>query len=374
MTYFYNLPITRAGVISLALGGVTCYSIGASAAPVCYFNGSGTITATVPLRGANITVGPDTPNGTVLFRQYFRPSRSPQVNCSAVATAYSWRSDYLYTALPKPLSGWNSGTLAGRVYETGVPGIGVYIWWSNRPFPVLKTSGTWTTANAIGNFILTPDFDLSLIKTGPVSPGTISGSNLPTAALNFSVTGGNALRIMTVGFNGSLNVVSQTCTTPENIPVPLGKYDISADFSGKGSASAWQDATIRLTNCPRFYGTINNEQNNFSSDNGTYGIGTATQNRIGLKLSPNTTVINAAQGIFAVQSGTGNATGVGIQLAYGISASPTLADLNAAKNYVMSSTTGTAWNLPLVARYIQTGDTITPGKANATVTYTITYN
>jgi major type 1 subunit fimbrin (pilin) len=364
--------IIKAGAISLALGAGACYSTSVSAV-TCKFTNQGTITATVPLQGGNITVGPDTPNGTTLFRQYFRPSYTPTVQCDPNPTAYNISTDYTYVALPKPLSNWNSGAQAGRVYETGVPGIGVFAWFSGRPFPTQKNNDS-VTANNLWSLILDPKFDISLIKIGPVSPGTVLGNSLPTVAYSFTAPGSGEIRGATISFSGALNVVSQTCTTPENIPVPLGKYEISTDFSGKGSATAWQDATIRLTNCPRFYGTINNGQNNFASDDGSSGTGTATQNRTLLKLTPNTTVVDAAQGIFAVQSGTGNATGVGIQLAYGTSASPTLADLSATKAYVMGNTTGTAWVLPLVARYIQTGDTITPGKANATVTYTITYN
>lgn len=107
-----------------------------------------------------------------------------------------------------------------------------------------------------GNMLIgaLPEFDIYIIKIGPVSPGTIKGSDLPSSSMRLIPEGGNTLVLSSLNITGTINIISQTCQTPD-VNVPIGQVGINQTFKGKGTASAWQDALIRLTNCPQFYGT-----------------------------------------------------------------------------------------------------------------------
>ncbi len=79
-------------------------------------------------------------------------------------------------------------------------------------------------------------------------------------------------------------------------------------------------------------------------------------------------VQDAANGVLNLTGGTGSATGVGIQLLY----NNVPLTLQKPINTGSADTAGT-FSIPLQARYYQTGSDITPGTANATATFTITY-
>lgn len=155
----------------------------------------------------------------------------------------------------------------------------------------------------------------------------------------------------------------------------MGSYEIPKIFTKVGSYTDWKDASIILTDCPRFYGTLNDGRNTFNSDDGTSGKGTLTSNILNLTLTPNTSVIDSTTGILSVKTGTGAATGVGIQLAYGseTDTAPDLVDFSLSNNYTMPDDTLTNRTFPLIARYIQTESEVTAGRADATVTFTINY-
>ena len=332
------------------------------------------INFTQALVGGNITVGDDVPNGTVVYRQSYNPTFPiPIVTCGA---AGNFKYEKLFTSTPLPLTNWSTGSFAGKLYETGVPGLGVAIWSVNTTLPfttpavictnvITCTSGTsaesshWQT-------------DIYIIKTGPVSAGSISGSNLPCYSLGTGIE--NVVNVIRSCYSGAVNVVAKTCTTPD-VNVPMGTFNVGRTFTRVGATTPWKDASIRLTNCPRFYGTLNDGRNSFTSDNGTRGVGVFKNNSLRLKLDPNTSIINAATGVMSIKPGSGSASGVGIQMAYGNvgDTSPALVDFSNFNSYEMVNNTTTSLRLPLVARYIQTGTAVSPGKADATVTFTISY-
>ncbi|MFC0138973.1 fimbrial protein, partial [Erwinia mallotivora] len=94
-----------------------------------------------------------------------------------------------------------------------------------------------------------------------------------------------------------------------------------------------------------------------------------------LSLSPNTPIIDSYKGILAVKSGNGSASGVGIQLAWGTQSAPSPQWVNFAESrqFFLPDDGSTQYSLPLMARYIQTASQVMPGKADATVTFTIYY-
>ncbi len=150
----------------------------------------------------------------------------------------------------------------------------------------------------------------------------------------------------------------------------LGVRQISDRSNREGGkfATPWVDASIRLINCPVFYGTGQRELKDVTRDN------TMT-----ITLVPNN-ASTSNQGIMPLDVGAQAAEGVGIQLAWGTSASPQLVDFSSEKGtkaYTMSPTQGTNYTIPLVACYMQTAASIsgvTAGKANGKVTYLMSYH
>ncbi|MEI2265566.1 fimbrial protein [Erwinia sp. CGal63] len=341
----------------------------------------GVMNFTMPLQGGNITVGPDVSNGTIIYRQYFKPSRETQISCEDNTISYQPTISWYYSNNPNPVSNWSDGTFSvGKVYETGIPGVGIAIYTYDKPARYTvpfdyqawqkeySTSGTLWRAQ--GGF----EFDVVLIKTGTISPGTLSGAQLPTVKYDFKAQSITPINLGSLSFSGALNIVSQTCQTPDVI-VPMGSYDVGRYFTGTGKTTEWKDATIKLINCPRFYGTLNDSRNTWTSNDGSSALGTFTNNVLNLVLSPNTSIIDSANGILGLKTGSDSATGIGIQMAYGTTSdtSPPLVDFSNSKNYVMQSDTATTQSMPLIARYIQTDSAVTAGKADATVTFTISY-
>jgi major type 1 subunit fimbrin (pilin) len=352
---------------SILLLLLLCSAIWQTAQAACEFRSDSpvqqAINATMPLLVGNITVGPDMANGTVLYRQTYRFPSQASVVCSD--KVYEKRFDYLST--PRPLANWSGTPYSGKVYETGVPGIGAVFWYSGNGFPYVHTS-TECADRDICLYALT--WDISLIKIGDVAPGVVTGANLPCMSLTLG-NQSSPVAAMTACMSGAMNVISGTCTTPD-INVDMKEYRVSA-FTGVGSTTQWEDATIRLNNCPAFYGTVNDGTNNNWGGDGQSHVGNATANRVGAAIVPNTATLDQANGIFSLRNTENSASGVGIQLAWGNSSSQTLVQLSQEARYVMSLGSSGNFVLPLVARYIQTEDSVTAGEANSAVTFTINY-
>lgn len=331
-------------------------------------------TAVLPLQSSALTIGPDASNGTIIYRQHFRPGNPVMIECShgaepdqpAIIGEFSGSGH---------LSDWSDGTFpAGTVYQTEVPGIGmaVYAWNSTQhtvPFNYPLTSlqqnkgSGWTPQQGI-------EFDIVFIKTGVIIPGSISGERLPKVNYNFYSVGQPQVNIGSLSFSGVINIVSRTCTTPD-VFVPMGRYEISKTFKNNGSVSPWQDASIKLTGCPRFYGMV-------GSGGGAGGQriqGRKISNSISVTLSPNTQILDNGLGIMGLISSKESATGVGIQLAWGEKSdpSPQPVTFGASQLFTLPDDGAAQQSIPLLARYIQTAPQVTAGKAEATATFTIYY-
>ncbi|WP_337264248.1 MULTISPECIES: fimbrial protein [unclassified Serratia (in: enterobacteria)] len=357
---------------------VTVVSSNASLALTCNLSPTeGALVTTAPLQGGNIFIGPDAANGTVLYNLYFNPSRRITVNCDTPSTAYRPTISWTFSSTPRPLSSWSGSPYGGKVYETGLPGVGVAVRNASNAIPFTNNpwGGTTTGANnwlAQNGF----EFDLVFLKIGNITPGTINSANLPTVQIYFQTPLTPQIGVTTVTFTGLLNITSSTCTTPD-VNVPLGTYDINNTFKTVGDTTPWVDASIKLTNCPRFYGTLNDVQKTYTAPGGSpAGVGPAITNRLGLVLNPNTSIIDNTKGIMAVTPGTPSASGIGIQMAHGNvgdAATNFIVFGGAGINYSMPNSTTTGYVLPMRARYIQTSSSVTPGKANGSVTFTINY-
>lgn len=319
----------------------------------------------MPFGAGNITIGADVPVGTVIYTQNFNPSfRNVFVKCDTPQTFVALVMDY--DTPPHPLSAWSSGAF-GKVYETGLPGVGVFI--DNHALdtfllPYISNGTRVVEENGWSSNVF--KYRIRLIKTGNIQPGAVTGSDLPCLMTRVGPTAA-PFTAMRLCFTGAINVEAQTCTTPD-VFVAMGKYDMGRYFTGKVSVTEWKDASIRLLNCPKFHGTVEAQY----SDNGTGSISGTTGNSLTLSLTPNTAVIDDANGIMSVKEGSGSAGGVGIQLGYGAS-SPQSVRFSRAIKIPLPVTTPSAFTIPLRARYIQTESTVTPGTADATVTFNINY-
>ncbi|WP_335912227.1 fimbrial protein [Shewanella indica] len=335
---------------------------------------SSLVDAQMPLAVNNLTVGPDTPIGTVIFRQDFLSGQMLSAYCNASYTSYQAYIESRYSSLPHSASPWKGGPYPkATIYQTGVPGIGVMMATSNGPFPSI-INFTRTQENRNRNYKYNnSNITLLLIKTGNVQPGTIRGINLPTASIRFKAPGTNILWAR-VKIRGTINIVSQTCNI-SNVTVPMGQHKIGDKLTGVGKTTEWVDASIRLTNCPRFYGTLkdgNNTYYNYTTRE--TGIGNFTRNTLGASISPNTSVFDNSKGILNIKSTTNSAKGVAIQLAeFSNGSFKDYIEFGSIINYYLNNNSSTTVTIPLRARYIQTESKITPGRADATATFTLTY-
>jgi major type 1 subunit fimbrin (pilin) len=342
---------------------------------------TGPMSSTVDLGGISLHVGPETPDGTFVFTSYINRGH-PSIACGA--TPYISRpminTQRIYDILPMPISTWGVGYYAGRVYETGVPGLGVSFENGDVSSKIMPYSISVMANAAIGNH---GAIVMRIIKTGPVTPGVILGENLPTMSSFFTETPGFIglpIKAQTQGFTGQINITSASCTTPD-INVNLGSYNVADNFTGIGTSTPWVDSSLTLTNCPAFFGNYSGPyitsgplavETDIMKDN----MAKKVANTLEVRITPSTSIIDSTQGLFAIKSGSGAASGVGLQLASGnYNETSSLSLINLASHFTqsVSSTTSTNVKIPLAVRYYQTDTTVTPGKADGMVTVDILY-
>lgn len=370
--------------ISIVLG-ILLFVLSKSVWAICTLDSTHVESAPMPLQLGAITAGADLADGTVLYRQtynldYTSGNQAITVTCTGNGNP---SGHYSYSSTPLPLSSWSSGIESGKVYETGVPGIGVWVHQGTTGDAALPVSKILSNSSDVhctstgGNrqcivFGGFKRWDIYFIKTGPIQPGTIIGSNLPCIRVNYNDSGSASEGLVeeNVCMSGAINVVASSCKTPD-VTVPMGSYDVSS-FTGEGSATKWVDASIKLTDCPVYYGK-GSSGSWYVDGSGTNNSGTPIKNAITVKLTPATSVINSSQGVFALTQTADSAGGAGIQLAYGTGASPEFVDFGATKTYEMDIGSNGISEIPLVARYIQTDGNVTPGTANSAVTFLINY-
>lgn len=337
-----------------------------------YSSTPGSLVATQPLLGGNLTVGRDVPLGAEIYRQTFTSAVNYTIACSA--GIYNIETRRSLPVTPLALSSWAGTPYGGHVYQTGVPGIGVAIWFAGTPLPsssnVANCGGGTSGCNL--NITGALSFDMSFIKIGNVSPGTIQGSSLPT--MTQSRVSSNNLAVQRVNFSGSINIVSRTCSTPD-VNVPMGSHMLS-EFSGPNTFTQWKDFSIALNNCPAFNGYYQASGPRWASDGTVSNLDSRKNNVLQVRLDPTRTPLNASLGILSLNpSAPGDdpaATGVGVQVADSHATPMPLSTLRAS-GITTRAEEGASYSIPLKARYLQTESSITAGPANATATFTINY-
>lgn len=243
------------------------------------------------------------------------------------------------------VTGVNTTPIAGyaNTYAFGVPGYGIRIQagtstvYYTNPASVdsytYKTAGTWSAGPVMTSF------EVAIIKVAEsVSSGTVTTGNYATFSLNKS--GGGYLYPLQLAITGGV-IQNTGCRVLNNaIQVPMGNISRSA-FNGVGSSAARQNFSIPLE-C-------------------------AANVPVKVTLEGVNTPLDKANGILALTTDS-VAAGIGLQLLYN---DRPLA-LGSAVSYGTTVSDGTI-NIPFSARYYQTANGVSAGSANATATFTMTY-
>jgi len=342
----------------------------------CAFdNQPGYITSTKSLVmpiSRTISVPPDTPVGKEIFRLKIDiTDQTPlAVKCTSKGQFYS-SYGYLYTPL---LPSYSS-----TVYNTGLEGIGVKFVQGNdvNDFPAMIPSSECSNTSCSMLNGWSADSRIVFVKTaGTITAGTIQASNLPSAIYSYGQSG-SMVDVYKIILDGSLQITTPTCNiTPANqaMTISMGNYS-TMDFTGTGSATAWKNASIVLTNCDQFYGNITSGFTGGTFNGSTTTSPSTINNFLTVKLTPRNgtaSATDAANGIMKIDDEALSATGVGIQLS---SSESTSGLINLATGITQTLPKDGTRNItvPLYARYIQTENSISTGKLNGRLEYTITY-
>ncbi|WP_058973775.1 fimbrial protein [Type-D symbiont of Plautia stali] len=275
-----------------------------------------------------VRVQRDTPIGTVLATQV---TGSFQGGSTLAGCDVSWRNQWItdFTTL--------SG-VGDRIYSTNIAGIGIRLTnvpASNRLLPYETGFG----ANA---YVIIPGEGIKaeLIKTAAsgVGSGSIRTGTLARAAVK------DNFYYARVDLTGTNNIVPVACSViSTSINVSMGNV-LNTAFSGIGSTVATRNFNIPL-DCD-------------------------IQTRVNITLDA-TRDSSGAAGVIALNPSPSGitASGVGVQLLY--KNSPV-----SFGEIITIGSVGTAgtYNVPLTARYYQTTNPVVAGQANATATFTMTYN
>ncbi|PLL33067.1 adhesin, partial [Klebsiella michiganensis] len=234
------------------------------------------------------------------------------------------------------LSKWGTlSTLGGNIYNTNVPGVGIRLTNSSsgKVLPYDQSVSANTNIFIGGNGI-----KAELIKTGDITGGTLDTGMLARASV------ANQFYFANATLNGTNTITSESCSVTTNpVNVPLGDHDKS-EFSGPGTATAWQTFNINLS-CVQ-------------------GA------RINVRIDATADSDAGVPGVIKLDSDPVNASGVGVQVWYRYEDSPVQFGQ---ERYYYTSPSGGNEYVQLQARYYQTTQNVTAGKANATATFTLSY-
>ncbi|WP_241613803.1 fimbrial protein [Rosenbergiella epipactidis] len=249
-------------------------------------------------------------------------------------------------------------TLSGqRIYSTNIAGIGYGITvttvnnCSGASYPVDGSNNVDGNQNnriacsvngLFGNQPIQGQIKVTYYKTAATTgSGTVNGMTVASFILrNNQSTWQNPETLVNAS---SFNVTTLACSvTNTAITVPMGTVE-KRSFSGVGT---WPgDTNTKSFNIP------------LSCNLGT---------KVNLQIDGSAQ--NANNGVLNLNSGTGSASGVGIQLLY--NDQPLVLGTSF---LVGTTTTSGTYNINLKSRYYQTSNTITTGSANSSATFTLTY-
>ncbi|PKH26670.1 hypothetical protein CIG19_02430 [Enterobacterales bacterium CwR94] len=380
---YSRILVMLAAVISGGAWGAT---------PVCsqYMGRPTRVNETPTITSQAISIGADVPVGTVLLtinaNNTAQANSLPSITCAPASDGSTYNiNQYLRLfGVARPVAGW-TGQYAGALYQTDVSGIGFAI--VNRDgttagqaiqnaTPVLK----WTTPISPPGFSFYYGNRISVvfIKTGPISPGVISGASLTRVVLSASssiTTTGLETTPWITQFTGSIPVTVSTCNVASSPTVSLGKHNIETYFgSGRQNSTPWVPFSVLLSGCTQFLGTnATGTVELLTTSSATYS--NWQTNYLQTTFVPVYGVIDDAQAIMRLQPVTGSATGVGIQIAQDTGAvDPVAFSFSTGLRQDIRTNVPGSIAIPMKARYIRNGtDPVRPGLANSRTVFTVNY-
>jgi len=215
-----------------------------------FLDGYGPINKTMPLFKNSITVGRDVPIGTTIYSQTYKSFS--RIKCDGPSGAV--KLHHRFTSLPKPLTGWSGGNYYNFVYESGLPGIGIAIKFDGGDYPNFNYMTMDIPYATELHLQMDNNVMIDFIKIGQIFPGVIRSSDLPSTTFEIE-DDKKLLEIGQLNFSGSINIVSQTCKTPD-LTVSLGSQSIEPLVSGERSETERKDFSIVMRDCPYFYGSV----------------------------------------------------------------------------------------------------------------------
>lgn len=328
-----------AGVLMLIASGHTW------AAATCTGTAN-TYTLSMP---TSVAVPRDAAVGTMLTGWVSSPAVTNYYNCTVTSSSATGAVFEQVSLTPSGVTVTANG-LSTVVFNTNIPGVGVAI--QARTYAngcgwqswIDIDAGSWNGSACNNNGTVTNGGQAmaALVKTGPITGGTVAGGVVMQAAAYVI----SAVQSPYMSFAlTSTAVTVMSCITP-NVTVPMGSNP-AASFKGAGSTTSPVGFNVALNSCPA---GMNSIQYSFDAPGG---------------------VVNAANGVIALSSDS-TATGVGLQLQ-----DSTGKALQFGTQYTLSGysrATGGAYTIPLKAAYSQlTGKAVTAGTANGLITFTMTY-
>lgn len=286
-------------------------------------NTTGTLAITVP---TTVTVPRDAVDGTVIYTSAMvAPPFQVSVNCTGdpVGVVNSVGTQPASGIKEYPIG--NTGLSFRWVYFNGVTGTTGNVNPISGPITQNDTRGFGGSRHGF-----------QLVKTGSIAANaTVPGGQV--ASWNFGT-----LVALRMNLSNPIQVVGQTCLTP-NVSVPLETHKIS-EFGAIGSDSQNPKGfNIAIINCPA-------------------GIKT-----ISISLMP--TTVQLAPGVMALDT-TSTASGIGIKIMNRDGNTMSFNTLYRINEY---GGNGGSFDFPMKAAYTKTADKIVGGKANGSLTFTMTY-
>ncbi len=312
--------------------------IGREAQASCSFTAGSTLTSTIALP-TQLVVARNVSRGTILWDSGWVQG--------GTGTASILCNAWFYLKMQWNIPGLQPVSGMPNVFALpNLPGVGIRASWfwgstgSPSDWAWIGQPDEWT-ANTTQAYILRSFLSVQLIAIGPVRSGTQVFSS-PT--INVWYDGLNAAQLLLT--QTSVKTLALACVTPD-VVVPMGKH-MNSEMTGPGTFTQATGFSLNLNDCP------------------------AGMDSIEYQIDPVTAVVNSGNSVVALD-GSSTATGIGLQLldSTGTAALP-LSTPMTVNGY--NPGTGGSYSIPLKARYYQTGSSVGAGKANTSVTFTMTYN
>jgi major type 1 subunit fimbrin (pilin) len=331
---------------------------------------AGSTTVTLP----SITAARDVPNGTVLGQWQKFNTGNLTFNCivdSSSSANMVFQPVSLITPSGIKIAEPTNGTSV-TVWNTNLAGVGIAVavnasggscstaYQDLASRNISGWTGTLCAGSGLGlNFRYAGLVEVALVKTGTIAAGTVN--NLGTI---FQAT-------VATNVGGVVKVGPPTAISNTSGSTFLWQYLMGSAPAVSVQACTTADVTVNLGS---------HQQSEFT------GIGSVTKSPVGFNIAVNAcpggltkiqyqfiplnAVLDATNGVLALSSSS-TATGIGVQLKDGSGAA-----LKYNTQYTLSgynTTTGGSYTIPLTAAYYQTASSVTPGSANAVLTFTLTY-